>query len=145
MPFSLSGLLSIFRKSRCFFCSAHVCMRKKKRACFNASKIDQTGSGPQTWPNNYHSQPHYDSPFLTLSALPQISKPPTFSSSVLLLSFVSFISPLPSSVNLLFLLVHCLCNDAETTPGRLSAGSPTTSIHDTPKFTLVWLESGSCK
>ena len=29
-------------------------------------------------------------------------------------------------MNLLFLLVHCLCNDAETT-GRLSAGSPTTS------------------
>ena len=37
----------------------------------------------------------------------------------------------------LFLLVHCLCNDAETT-GRLSAGSPTTSkIH--PRVTGVWI------
>ena len=37
----------------------------------------------------------------------------------------------------LFLLVHCLCNDAETT-GRLSAGSPTTSkIH--PLGTGVWI------
>ena len=45
--------------------------------------------------------------------------------SVLFLSSVSFVSPLPSSVNHLFLLEHCLCNDAETT-GRLTAGSPTT-------------------
>ena len=75
---------------------------------------------------------------LTLSALPQISKPPT--SSVLLLSFVSFVSTLPSSANPLFLLVHCLCNDAETT-GRLSAGSPTTStLQNSPSCESgVWI------
>ena len=89
-----------------------------------ASNQDKLALGHKRDPNNYHSQPHYDSPFLTLSALPQISKPHVC--SVLPLSSVSFVSPLPSSVNLLFLLVHCLCNDAETT-GRLSAGSPTTS------------------
>ena len=42
--------------------------------------------------------------------------------------FVSVLfHPLPVSVNLPFLLVHCLYNNAETT-GRLSAGSPTTSL-----------------
>ena len=43
--------------------------------------------------------------------------------------FFSFLSvPLSNpSLHLWIFLVHCLCNDAETT-GRLSAGSPTTSI-----------------
>ena len=54
-----------------------------------------------------------------------------YTPSVLLLSFVSFVSTLPSSVNLLFLLVHCSGNDAETT-GRLSAGSPTISLQNSP-------------